>query len=352
MINNNILNTGNSPSITTGTFASRGNASDYTYGSFYSSIDTAQWSQSDGTNWIDFSGGGNINPTSNFMPVNNAGTFVDSSVENVINTYWQTFFQTGANAEGIYLDFLNRAYYLGDFNNNNQNALFYVDVNNSVIGTQWQSNSIGINFDFNSNTYLFGDFQQYNNGTSIAIYDTTQTIISLNQGNGNGLSLDFPNGIYKLGNFVSVNGIVITDNTFESYLNGNSKGINFNGTSNVYQFGDITLKSVYFEISYDDKLFQTYYDTNKDGLFFDFNTSNYYIGDFNNLTNGMKLQIDNGNKQAFFNDSGTKNFGVDFSNDRLTASTDLITTSAGSNSSQHLKIYIGGIEYKIQLKNP
>ena len=63
-------------------------------------------------------------------------------------------------------------------------------------------------------------------------------------------------------------------------------------------------------------------------------TQNYKIGDIDVQNNGTSITIDPVAGSISFDGSG------------------LLSATAGSNSANHLVLYIGGIQYKIQLKNP
>jgi hypothetical protein len=55
-----------------------------------------------------------INPTSEIMPVNNAGLFVDSNIKNVVDDIVITQNTISLDPAGIKLDFTNELYQLGD----------------------------------------------------------------------------------------------------------------------------------------------------------------------------------------------------------------------------------------------
>jgi len=81
----------------------------------------------DATGNITISTGGGTNPTSTFIPYNNAGTFADSylindTVGSVLKTNYSSV------DKGLYLDFANNEYYLGDTN-------YFVKVDTSVPNT-------------------------------------------------------------------------------------------------------------------------------------------------------------------------------------------------------------------------
>ena len=76
-------------------------------------------------------------------------------------------YQTGLN-----LDFANRLYQLGDYNNNYFNGTkLIVDVFNSNIRTQYFASDLGLNLDFANNIYYLGDFGVVQNETYIKVDD-------------------------------------------------------------------------------------------------------------------------------------------------------------------------------------
>ena len=55
-----------------------------------------------------------INPTSEIVPVNSAGTFIDSNIKNIANDIVVTQDTITLDPKGIKLDFINELYELGD----------------------------------------------------------------------------------------------------------------------------------------------------------------------------------------------------------------------------------------------
>ena len=124
-------------------------------------------------------GGGGTNPTSTFMPFNNAGTFADSFLVN--------------------------------------------DTANSVLKSVYSGNDIGLKLDFSSKQYLLGDFNYDYNGTHLFIADTAQKILTVNNNNYRGLNLDFGNLQYWLGDYSGNTNnywLMIDDLNGVLYLNG------------------------------------------------------------------------------------------------------------------------------------
>jgi hypothetical protein len=78
-----------------------------------------------------------INPTTEIMPVNNVGSFVDSNVKNIINDILQTQSTITLDPKGIILDFVNNLYQLGDpfglnINLDTQNNI--ININGADLG--------------------------------------------------------------------------------------------------------------------------------------------------------------------------------------------------------------------------
>ena len=69
-----------------------------------------------------------INPTSEFIPVNNASLFVDSNIKNIVNDKIETI-DTFGSPMGLKLDFINNEYIIGDPISTN----FIVDTTNQTI---------------------------------------------------------------------------------------------------------------------------------------------------------------------------------------------------------------------------
>ena len=53
-----------------------------------------------------------VNPSSRYVPVNNAGIFADSNINNVVDTTLNT--EVNGVQDGIYLDFNSGRHYIGD----------------------------------------------------------------------------------------------------------------------------------------------------------------------------------------------------------------------------------------------
>lgn len=316
ILSNSVINTGNTPNITTGNDANKGSANNYTFGSIFSAIDTGNLYQSDGASWVNLSGGGGgTNPTQFFIPVNDLSTFIDSNIFNDVNVvlYTQT---TLLSVEGIYLDFGSRLYKFGDFDPTNANGTnLQVDATNNTIATYFQGSVKGLGIDNTQDQYSLAN--------------------SFNQ---SGLVLDCPGG---------------SGNGLKTYNNSRLQGLNFSYNANQYHIGDNWQQSIQLQMSYNSKEIVTYYDGNKSGLNFDYTLNRFNIGDFDGIVNATSMQIDDNSQYINFG-SASNFFSINLASSvaKLLFSADFGTTTAGSNSTMHLKINIAGTDYVIPLKNP
>lgn len=133
-------------------------------------------------------GGGGTNPTSTFMPFNNAGTFADSFLVN--------------------------------------------DTTNNVLKSVYSGNDVGLKLDFVNRSYYFGDYST-GNGTSFLIDDINNNIFFFNQGFNNGIYLDFGGNEYKFGNIPTTSFYFVSGIKLETYSNGNSVGFSANENISV-----------------------------------------------------------------------------------------------------------------------
>ena len=151
-------------------------------------------------------------------------------------------------------------------------------------------------------------------------------------------------------------------------------GINADGVGQVEYFVSGAINTAMgFSFGNNSTIWSFYGDNSRMGLILDFSESTYYIGDPDIYINGTFLKVDDTNQQIQTNfyyafgiqmnpqavtigdyDAQGNSTYIEISdvNQRLSVSSNLISGSAGSNSSQHLSIWVGGTQYKIQLKNP
>lgn len=176
------------------------------------------------------------------------------------------------------------------------------------------------------------------------------------------------------------------------YPNEGTVSLNFRNVNNVVGVNKATLEidtSEYLQLKYNiygavattlgiqfssDQRILTYQGGNFVGVHLDFSAQYYALGDINNVITGTALAVNVFDEYvvtyiqgvqfgleadafgATLGDvSSNKNqttFRVNDNQQRIELSPNLITTSAGSNVTQHLSIYVSGVHYKIQLKNP
>lgn len=205
-------------------------------------------------------------------------------------------------------------------------------INNNILlsssvgsfSTQLDNYSLFISNAIDVFTYSYNFFSCNNSttGTTIKIDYSTPRILQSTFDNGIGeisigIKLDFQNNFYYLGN--------------------NSSGIFINLDSQVYKFGDYDFGGANgTNILIDDA--GSFISTRvagslEKGLYFDFINSLYKFGDFYATMNNTYLII---------NDATQK---IELSNN-------LKSATAGGSAGQHLKINIGGTDYKIALLNP
>ena len=177
-----------------------------------------------------------------------------------------------------------------------------------------------------------------------------------------GFKFDFVNLGFSFGiNYGADGSLTIDANNQESYLYNRLLllGSPNNGT--------------FLEIDDFNSLIKTSYGGNNIGLKLDFALSKFYLGDFQGLLGECYFLADNDNAFALIISNGYTNFqgdgpftqigdcaatqnsttfGVNDSNQTLSGSGNLRSATAGGNSGQHLKIRLGGTDYKIQLLNP
>ena len=136
-----------------------------------------------------------------------------------------------------------------------------------------------------------------------------------------GLKLDFSNNIFILGN--------------PNVIAGIAGGIKVDTNNNATTIGDFNLSNNATTLFIDDNngiIKSTYFYSDK-GIKLDFGVNIYSFGDYNSSVNGTFLAIDD-------------------TNQRLEVSGNLASGTAGGSSGQHLKIRVGGVDYKIALLNP
>lgn len=266
-------------------------------------------------------GGGGVNPTSEFIPYNNGGTFQDSFLFN--GNAGELTTKPAGTSYGLKLDFANNYFYFGDFDNVYSGP--YIQINSNSGAQEFKVTSpsyfdSGLKLDFVNNTHFLGDYQ-----------------------NGKGTKIDLLNNTYEFGDYSNSYGFKYDSaNLFFSIGNYNQFDIGIDLASKVLYLGDWNGISNGTAISINDNT----------------QTANYSAGLMHTFycQNGAGLQMNGNNGITLLGDFagtyGTTSFGVDDSNHTLLASSVLLTALSGSSSGQHLKIKVGGTDYVIELKNP
>ena len=224
---------------------------------------------------------GSVNPTSTYLPFNNVGTFQDSFLNQPTTGILKT---TSASVDiGLYLDFANSRYYLGDPVVNRNGTCLMVSDSESIIKT-FSGSADGLELNFQVRTYKIGDFNGNNNSTILTIDDANQIIKTTNQGNDIGLKLDFANNVYTFGkNTPTQIGLLgISSNSFD-VTTDDSNSPSLNLTNFNVSLGDFqsTFNGTSFFIDETNSLIKTKYGNTDRGLNLDFANNKYQIGNFN-----------------------------------------------------------------------
>ena len=195
------------------------------------------------TDWTTFNGKASVNPTSTYIPYNNAGTFADSYLINdTVGSVLKTKYLS--NDIGLSLDFANNTYLLNaaagipyglkvffDGSNATQESLLgdwtndkfgtALQVTQNEVRTKNQGNYTGFKLDYALNAYYLGDYQNIYKGNFIFIDDGNSVISTSTGGSAKGIYLDFSSDQYYLGDttsFIKVN--TSSANTTISTLTG------------------------------------------------------------------------------------------------------------------------------------
>jgi hypothetical protein len=290
-------------------------------------------------------GGGGTNPTSTYVPYNNEGTFADSYIINdTANSVLKTYV---GDDKGLYFDFANNSYTLGDYAGFNYNTKFIIDDNNQIIKTSNNATDKGLFLDFANNAYSFGDNANTN---YLEIIGNQLTLSSQSNrikidGDNNEISTFCNN--QNIGLFANPSSVVIGEtssnnsiyfdlinNIIKTQYLGNDTGLFLDFVNLQYKFGDFsTGRQTHLLIDNNNEFVSFYHNTNQRGLKLDFTNQIYSFGQLNG-GNGTKLEIDDANQ-------------------KLILSANLETASAGSGAAgKRLKITIGGNDYLIDLITP
>ena len=134
---------------------------------------------------------------------------------------------------GLYLDFANNVFTLGDTNFPNDISL-QISATNDAIVTNYNGAANGLVIDFFNGQYALGDYNTTTFGTQILIDNQSgqQSIRTLNNSNYIGLLLDFGLDVYRFGNtnncFLETNATYVNIGDINGITNGTTLGINDN----------------------------------------------------------------------------------------------------------------------------
>lgn len=307
------------------------------------------------------------------------------------------------NANGLQINFNNRSYSFGDYNNINSDGFLGISQklvqlvagniirpsiilngNNNIISSQFSNVDNGFQLDNNNRTYQFGQINS-GGGTRLIINDNQRLISTTSTSSPNsGISLNLNTSNYRIGNaplvgnrtFFSIddnNQIIFTSNG----ING-INGINFTFASRSYQFGHINgFNRTHLVVDDTAQRFYSINNANVNGIDLRFNNQIYIFGQQTG-TNPVYFSINNNLKQltTFYNNIpnginfdyttniyqfGNTSLGffqitnniLSFLNcNQLVFAGSLTTGTSGPTSGQHLKVTINSIDYVIELKQP
>jgi len=162
---------------------------------------------------------------------------------------------------------------------------------------------------------------------------------SQEQGIKSGFSFDFINAAFQFGDIPAGNLIYLEGGGVDFRTNNMSNGLFLGYSSNEYKFGNYNGSSFYKNfISLTNGFFINSYENvfligenTKAVVYLNNNLGIVYMGDTAGINNNCV-------------------FGIDDNNQTLYGTSNLLSTTAGANTNQHLKIRVNGIDYKIQLK--
>ena len=135
-------------------------------------------------------GSGGVNQTNGYIPYNDNGQFKDSPFYyNKIAQQIQSVNLTSLDDYGLFLDFTNQNFSLGDYNNNSKGVAIFVNDASEYIKTTTNGVNFGLGIN-QTNAYL-GDFEYNKFGNWIQVDDTSQIIKTYLAGQLSGLSINY-----------------------------------------------------------------------------------------------------------------------------------------------------------------
>jgi len=324
-------------------------------------------------------GGGTFNPTTDYIPYNQGGSWGDSWWYNSsVFTYTTDVLSGTRQAYGFLHSPLTYEQSIGDFNNLIKGDYIKIDNASEFIKTYMSASEYGVFIDRNLNSYL-GDFA--GNESYFQSNNTSGSSFVLARANNTGLKGDSATGITKIGD-IDAQGNNITfqvDNVNNKIISSNNGsdglGLFLDFSNTTYVLGDtFNNNQGYKVIIIDGSHISTAIETQEAGLYIN-SSVDTWVGDYNSINNGLYFKVDNTNTnfQTYVGANGlglkidTNNgiyqlgdfdgninntsFGVDDNNITLIASSNLIAVSGGPTQNR-LKIKIGGVDYLIVLETP
>ena len=262
-------------------------------------------------------------------------------------------------------------YKIGDYNNDVNGSSFIIDDGNEEIYTNLLGD--GITFRYGLRLYVppryerpspvtqIGDFNDVFGGGYLEVNNGVADNYYIKTFSGNnqlGLSLDFGSNVYSLGDYAgvvsgtSIN-VDVQNSLIYTYLGGTNAGLYFDSNTGFYQYGvnlgianqvfglEINLSQVYIGdvggiyanryINIDNT--NEYILTSSFGLFIDYGSRNCILGDYDGAGNNTFLQINDVDGRWYM--SGNLSAG-----------------GASGSSGNYLTVWVGGVEYRIDLLNP
>lgn len=343
-------------------------------------------------------GGASVNPTSTYMPVNIGGSFVDSIIQCIPNTFAQSMRGASGFGFGTSVSGTSCQSWLGDWNNQIDNV--YIEVKNDAISSRIFTANRGFYLDYVINRYIFGDWANIYNGVNLNIDDTNRQVGFTDNNTIDGLFLNYlsstftfgkitvgsqfiidannnysqitlgstqymllnpPNNTFTFGNWAGGHGLNWDGNNVEFTLLQNGLEYIYAGNSTCFfgqrssvlsykidyvtgilSIGDnaYTVNETLFVVDLSQEIICTQTLGNRKGLLLDFANTQYKFGDFNAVNKNTYIYIEDGNETIYFRTNTLDFTGA------------LLSGSASGNSGQHLQLTINGNQYKIELLNP
>lgn len=345
-------------------------------------------------------GGASVNPTSTYMPVNIGGSFVDSIIQCIPNTFAQSMRGASGFGFGTSVSGTSCQSWLGDWNNQIDGV--YIEVKNDAISSRIFTANRGFYLDYVINRYIFGDWANIYNGVNLNIDDTNRQVNFTDNNTIDGLFLNYASSTFQFGKITTNSLFTIDANNNYSQITlgsnqymlldppnstftfgdwaGSGNGLNWDGSNveftlrqNSFEyiylgnqtnfFGDrfsqlsykidyisailsigdnaYTSNETLFVVDMSQDIICTQTQSSRKGLLIDFANTNYKLGDFNAVNKNTHIFIEDGNQVIRFYSQE-----LDFNGASLQSG-----SSSGS-SGQHLVIRLNGNQYKIDLKNP